>query len=417
MFYTETGTFGAITEAYYGKTKELQTIEQELEKVIAAINENSSNMEKGIILKRGIKSVANSDSVRIIEKQFEKMFKLSKFYLALYTAVPTGVPILGRQEYNAYTLGKGFNYFKKKVSKNRVDSVDMVIGVNVDIGLVRLAGLTAPELLAIILHEVGHNMSASITSFISMCPIILSPLTGISLVSSTISGVISGIYSELMGAPIANMNKIIERGLESIPFVYTLFQSFNDAFMNFAGLLQQTGINLFNIARINPLSIISPRNIFGYTEEKYADSFVSSYGYGTELASALNKTELMSNVKSVEILRKIPGINAITNLFSTSFSAISAIADPHPATPVRIMSQLKKLKKDLDDPNLDRRVRKDLEENIKELENFIEHDYLDYKSNENKRRVFTWMYNNLVIKVFKGKVDPRELFNAFKIEE
>ena len=85
---------------------------------------------------------------------------------------------------------------------------------------------------------------------------------------------------------------------------------------------------------------------------------------------------------------------------------------PHPDNVVRIKSQIDKLKRDIKDPNLKPNIKKELEVNIAEMEKFIDDVYLNFDNDDNKNRPISYLWNIMIFKIFKGKLDPREWMEA-----
>ena len=103
----------------------------------------------------------------------------------------------------------------------------------------------------------------------------------------------------------------------------------------------------------------------GYDNEKFADNFATSYGYGNEIASALMK---MDNVSSV-------GQKTFKNPVSEFAVAIgrmtSAIWDVHPSTCVRVRDQVKKLAFEMNDSSYDPKVKQMLQDDYNRLSKLL----------------------------------------------
>lgn len=383
-----------VTEAYYGKPKEFELIEKEFEKLIKYNNVQTDK-------------IAKSDNVVTIERLFKKYFKLKDFYLCLYTNSLFNPYDIHK---NAFTFPSGFNFLRPKVSSKRVDSTDMIIGVNIDVALIGMSGLNAKELTAIVLHEIGHTMEASLLQF-------LINLNPINLITNIISEfTLSKHYSKIRQSIEANV-------VEKIPALKTILSLLSIYIESMIATMNLYGLGVASIALDiykNPtkiLNVIGLAGISRYASEKYADSFATAYGYGPALASAFRKLHINEGDGLDRTLYNIPILNWWYDLNKISTRIIGGLIDVHPSDPSRVTAQLNKLKRDAKDPKLDPRVKKELDGDIKRLEKIINTTYLDIDEDDNKKAIFTYLYNKLVIKVFKGKMDAREFVSLFDIEE
>jgi len=265
--------------------------------------------------------------------------------------------------------------------------------------------LNAEELLAIILHEVGHNMYASPLNFLSK-----------NLVQMLLDVCkFPVLYSEI--------NKSIERGFDESPgakkfltITMDIIQEI-DIFFKSLQVINYNNLIEYLMKPEQLISLISFGNIFGYTDEKYSDSFATAYGYGPALSTALNKFEKMEGVGMNKLINSIPVLNWYNDFNKVLFRILIGAFDPHPHTSARIAAQLHKLKKEINDPNLDPRVKKEIQKDIDVLEDFINNEYLNINKNSNISRIFTWMTNYISIRVFKGRVDIREIFDKLDYME
>lgn len=418
-----------ITEAYYGKTKELKEIEKELSILIEVIKNNTVPNGKNIKVSSDLNNINMSKTLRNIENLFCKLFNLDEFYLSFYTGIPVltvsqdkltvgHMPL--RFVDNAYALVLPFNFFKSKKKWNRVDSTGMVMGCCVDYGLIRHFDIEADELLAVILHELGHCMDASIFTVMKT----LSFDTAENIGQQLVGKLYGSFIMEIMKEPFFNFMKSIDSFIDENPKIKKFFTFLNDAFANYKTLfnmkifmdLAKSGEAILKATdaiatSLNPIRI--GNTIGGYSMEKYADSFATAYGYGPALSRFLHKNSLEKNVTMAKSISNVPVLNWFYDFTRVNISILSHIGDEHPIPPARIMAQLHKLKKELKDPNIDPRVRKMIMEDIDEMEDYINNRMLNIKDKDNKKNIFTFCYNYTVMKLFKGRVDPRELLDVF----
>lgn len=391
--------YKSLLESYYGKPKEFVKIEKLLEKVIVMVEDQMTQPVKSI-------DINKSKEIKEIENLFTKFFGNYKTSITIYSAA---LPVnFGRP--NAYTIPSSMVYFRRKDPNKpyKASAKDLYINVNIDMGLIYAFKLTAEELMGIILHEIGHDFDASLFHLLTYVNI------GIFFDNTGMTG-LNNIFSFLITEPMSKIFQFGNRFVSQIPLLNNIVTTLSLAWFDFNSFLGTlTALNV--IARLmNPIyliNLINPANLFGYAGEKYADSFAASYGYAVPLSSALNKFETAEKRGCVldSAVKTIPLINVFYNYNNVMIKLCTAFLDPHPNTYTRIQSQLNKLKRDLNDPSINKNIRNDLKKEIASLEKFIDNEVLNEDELTKKGQVFTYLYGLTIMKVFDGKVDFRECF-------
>ena len=113
-------------------------------------------------------------------------------------------------------------------------------------------------------------------------------------------------------------------------------------------------------------------------DEKFADQFVTMYGYGPELGSVLSKITTIHSEKSLKIIRSIPIVNIFVGLNNIRKSIWSRAINTnvHPTFNKRILDSIKQMEDDLNNtPNLTKSQRKELKDNIKRAKHTVEEFY------------------------------------------
>ena len=131
------------------------------------------------------------------------------------------------------------------------------------------------------------------------------------------------------------------------------------------------------------------------------------------MATFANKLQRHKGSIVSDVNESMPAFGIGRDMADVSMKIVGMLSDPHPSDPSRIINQLNKMKRDLKDPNLDSKVRSELEDSIERLEKIIKDEVLNeknYKAGSGSSHI-KLLYNMLIIKVFKGKMDPRELLN------
>lgn len=407
MLINKSTSFDIVTEAYYGKPKEFKTIEKELDKVISAIKGELNESEPGNAISND--NINNSDSVVLIEKLLKKVFKVKDVNVTFYTSLPTGKSL--RMGYNAYAAPKALTVIHRTSKDNmRAKSEDLLVNISVDKMLIAYANLSSEEILALMLHEIGHSFDASYFTMMSR----ILPSVGLQFDGSevkfsivNVANTIKGIIFSQVGYHhfVTKINKFLETIMEKIPYL-------NKILMTTSNIVHSIRKCLYNISIPDPRVVlyymVQPSNVFGYAGEKYADSFATAYGYGNALSTALIKLDKDTGIIGVAAIRKVPVVGIMYNFLEYCGGLTRMLADPHPQTAIRILSQLKKLERDLNDPDIPPVLKKEIKQQIDEQKKIIE-NFTDPSYVENTGRIYSVIWNKTLIDLFDGKLDPREI--------
>lgn len=408
MSIFSTKNISILNEAYYGKKPEFAKIEKLLEIII----QRCYNIRDG---GDDIK-INNSKELKEIESLFKKAFGMGEMHITFYTYSL----MMGTAGVNAFTMSSFLSYFKEKRNgKERIDD-DLVCNVWVDTRLVTECKLTPGEVMAVILHELGHCYNASLFALLAKIPLGLRLFRGpngyfievdpLSAIQSIISRI---LYNEIIGLPklLNEADKQIQILIEKNKYIARFITNAIRIINNFSGLKR-----IFTIYSPYQFSIVGlyyslqSKSIFGYSDEKFADSFATAYGYGKETISVQHKFQQQEYNVVKNVGEKIPILNIGIDFVKTVNMISIVPMDPHPDYAIRMQSQLNKLKRDLKDPNLDPKVKKELLANIKEMEDYVNDVVFSTEENLKKGRVFSLLYNHVMMKVFNGKADIREIF-------
>lgn len=396
MLFDHSDVYEIVDEAYYGKHNNLKKCEKLLDGMIADLkdaNDNAFFYDKYDI---------NEDPrVHEVEMLLEDTFNLKSFDLSFY--------VRGNMSYNAWTIPTTIPIFNKdKGEKYGVKSSNYKLNCHVDTMMLTLGDFTGGELLAIILHEIGHNFDTSIF-------FILSNFT------FNIADVLLSIVISLTPLKrwIGKIQTFIDKFSTMIFSEFPVVRSIYITYVNIINSVKRFYYTFANIPVIlnNPqiyLNALNPRNIFGYGNEKFADSFATAHGYGKELISGLNKIENADGLILGDAIREC-GLLAIPYDLASLFTNIAlAPLDEHPATPIRLKSVITKLKRDLKDPNLDPKLKKELMKQIEDVEKFINNEYINITTDENRNRCIRVLYCKLLMNF---PIDPREFAQWVKPRE
>lgn len=248
------------------------------------------------------------------------------------------------------------------------------ITMEIWISLGLLKNLTSEEILAVILHEFGHSIDPALTD-----------------IKYTETNILSKYITDRKGAINSNekrlMNKLSETGFIVGTYLILFLIYFSIIFAGpFIDLFRTKEGSMKSKLKKIQAKLKADKDIFNrqnYTEA-FADNFARMYGYGHILAKALKKMsnnmdkELKSRFKKEKFRQRV-----IYNI------TLSMINDEHKTDIHRIHNLIKEYKNDIDDPTTPPVVKKQLEEDLVELEKVLD-QYLNHKDEFQKR------VNNLI---------------------
>ena len=198
--------------------------------------------------------------------------------------------------------------------------------------------LNPGELTAVVLHEIGHNFLDSVIPLGNA----VENLKRAVMVKTKVKMKASNPESYKQDNDFVQMIK------DSIDFLKTYRpDSFYDVFQTGSIAVKQVIANLIPFRDPNE-----------YLDEKYADSFAVSYGYGKELASALKKLEYTiakKNDKESNITSLIGGMMALM---------LELLFDEHPNTMARMQNTLTQLEYELNHGKYDAKTKAEIKKQI-----------------------------------------------------
>lgn len=391
-------------EAYFGKSKELQQMEE-------CISKLKQEYQDAILNFGNIERNPNWQQLRkLLEDKFG-FYSLSLILLResvpnAYT-LPVSCTIDGAAKMSKYAMVdmKGLKYNKNCKCCTLCYITDTLFFNE---------KLTAGETLSILLHEIGHNFDEVCykhlcafnvidSIFYGLYVLMLHPLqfynafllfTGGRRIFSQFMNSIQGsmlwvffdVISNLISVPVGIYYKIVFPIAK--PLIYGLSTLYN------------------LIDPLTPLIVACD----GYQKEQFADKFVAMHGYGPEYASAMGKMEDEINNFGIQwAINRIPIVahfyQAITVV--TGFLGKSRI-DPHPDYAARMMAIMNVIETDLDkDKSIDAKTKQQAKKDIARIRQNIK-NYLDDVKDENsfgddvQKAYQKWLLN-----AYPGKGDIR----------
>ena len=146
----------------------------------------------------------------------------------------------------------------------------------------------------------------------------------------------------------------------------------------------------------------------GYSNEVFADSFASAYGYGAATVSLQRK--LSYYTLNTTALNKRNSYNVYNQYILIMTRLMVTFLDEHPMNQTRMSKQIEKLRADLNSDDVDPRVRKELLKDLERSEK-IYNEYVNKIPPEYKHLTAIVNFIQINERYFGGKLDLREPIN------
>lgn len=268
------------------------------------------------------------------------------------------------------------------------------------------SSLTGGEILAVILHEIGHNFYVGpIRDFGAL---FFAAATQADMIAALLGLILSRGFLELTGVIDENLPSSTKKTLTRIANVVGTFTgplaALGNIQMVIINALLASIVTIIILSKILMAPIVVTKNFLAYDSEKYSDSFAAAYGYGAEIASALIKI----NRIQVPYLSAIKPVQSVLDFFFGLYrlqtGLISALLDEHPNTIARLNNTIAYLDAagaDIKDPQ----VKKEYAAQMKALK-ALKDDVMQYRGN-NLVKVDNRLH--AMIQDFTGVTDIKDL--------
>lgn len=358
-----------INEAYFGKPKKCL----EMEKCIHRLREKYGN--DSIIGGQGIGVVEQSEDWINLRTLIEDQFGFYSVTLILMRdtspnacTIPITITFDGVLEAQKNArIHNGIKYTK--------DAKYCTL-IMVTEGLFFNKEFTDGEVLAVMLHEVGHNFDAAISRQ-------MTPFTFIDLGLSLISGIMNmdqsvviqffTSFTKTRRGIFVFMNKVMQnkawalidymQWLSKIPM--SLISKALMPILKVAGI----GLGLLKMTA-NPF-ISNYISLSGYNRENMADKFAAMHGYGPEFATGITKMT-MEPIGTEEVINRIPILGHMYGLVLVMYAYVFSFSDPHQILSARLRSIAEVLEGDLDRSDIDGKTKKQIRNDIKRMESTLD---------------------------------------------
>ena len=274
--------------------------------------------------------------------------------------------------YNANTMGP---------------SISLIIAVN--IGLLENPEFTDEEIVATMLHEIGHGFFEAVTDSDGEYTIAKK------LVASLMYTVGCAKQNIKNGKRVTA--ELIDKELSRIS--------------GYIGNLKRNIINVVGKAKKKvfgeSMSMNMNKKRLSYTNEKFADTFAAMFGYGEECHSVDIKIYkyIYDNALGVKTYPKIVETIKMYKLYIKDLVAYAFnVQDEHPAELARIKTSIDYIKRELSKEGLDPKIKNQLIDQLNKLNKLIE-EYKNFPKDQDSMRILR-LYHVKLYEKFGG--DRRE---------
>ena len=267
--------------------------------------------------------------------------------------------------------------------------------------------LTGGEMTAILLHEIGHNFTASLSKKYQKNAPFMPTMKTIGSILQVVTDVLTlnakelfGDISMVFGSPKSqnelveyiakhyekDMKKTIEKVKKENPEAYK--EAMEGLVISMEKERKREKVKN-TIRRTLFLPLLPLRTLqrlvhgmfnfltrnLGYLDERFADNFASMYGYGPESISGLNK---LTYGEVISYDETIPVLGHLTNIINMIPSIVTKAFDEHPNMPARYKNTVRELERELNSPNIDDKTKEIIRKQIKETDAIMDQSYKNF---------------------------------------
>lgn len=345
-----------INEAYFGKTEELLQAEKQLD------------IFRNKYMKKYMANKVNSDKDLLkFNRMIEDIFGFGCFTLHIYNVMAANaftLPIDYRVDYmnnkkNLIVNTKTGFRFNKRYDYSCITGIYSALIFN--------PNFTTQEVMAILLHEIGHNFNSAINK----------PAAGLSNVFGIFIFCTNIIYGNMIDA-LENTN-VYRKFMDK----YERYLRENDEFPEAAYNQFMALVQFYKYSSFIVRLLLGPTNSVigvgmlikfglekllglkvGYISELSADNFATMYGYGSELSTAIAKLKDKEGVVTKNF-DKLPILTSLIRVCALPLMLLFGMVDPHPSNIHRIQEQINLLERELSKNDIDPKMRECIENDIK----------------------------------------------------
>ena len=360
----ETTTNAGYT--YAGKTKNLQQIEALFSEIMYDVSDIDGGLldtyKVSKIKMKMLNDIRKSDQLKKICKLFEDEFgfKQVRIFVEPIFALDPISQISGYtipQSYFVRDLTTGMPSLLKFKGRYYDEKHQYYLGITMISEYLDKSVFTPSEVVAMLLHEIGHNFEVSITSYLaevwSYCMFttaIFSDQT--STTAKKIFEMLKDSFGRLFPDVIlGGIDKWVSLFINNFPMFANIIKSIIDTVdkalkyaLSLGGLAAASNFapKLSSMDNFNINGTKIARNALGFGSERAADSFATVYGYGDAFISWIHKVDERYTIRDKGVI-----LDTIGYIGGTFQTIISLATGSHPENQTRmqmIIDDLKELK-------------------------------------------------------------------------
>lgn len=386
-----------VTEAYIGKTKPLLAAERELDIIIRERKTNPLTYDM---------SSDGNPHVKAVGKLLQKQFGFKECVINFVPAMIVNACTINTSLVSRSIHYKSYRFDKKRGHYDEEHCISSF--VTICEGLLENDNMTGGVLLAIILHEIGHDFDNSPWLVVQDFAM---------FIYSPIQMLICGLMKEsnIVQRGMTIISNIIYRipPLETFLKIYTGTIGLINGIKKFLvrakdiySLINDNPIKFCRVGKVRKIIASAIIDIAGAPGEIHSDELAAVYGYGSDLSKGLVILR-NSNITFEGIASKNPATNLLVDVYSQIFEIILFCSIPeenidcHPSEQARVKSVIDKYERDLANSDFPPEMKKEL---IRELEETKEiyKGYIECTQDGEKGKVFSMGIRMIKDKLFGG---------------
>lgn len=405
-----------LNEAYFGRTANIEKMIKQIHVIRekAGVVYGSINYQKYNVAMNTWPEVIEFN--RLVEEEFG--FKTA------------GLTFMQDARLNAHTLSLSIamDSYMSKNPKSMVQSTktgfryrkdaEYALAMYITTGLFLDNNFSDEEIMAVLLHEIGHNFSTAMSGELGGLVLIKSMINFIYILRDVIFRQRFERIPEIISGE--NWFKNLDNTLDKHTRRFTIFKitkvladvinmvinfvntSYSDLIFILSGLNPGVSISLALLQTTAYPAKLLNMLLGGTEDEKFADAFPAMYGLGAEQASALAKMHTGSKGFPIhDMIFNTPGIGHMANLIQFPVIFMATLIDEHPNLNQRFRMEIEYMENELKNTNMDPKLKSEIKRQLVQLKkDFKEYcDIETLKENEDphilQRQYEDWLYRKV----------------------
>lgn len=382
MNYFDFGLDAFVTEAFYGKDKRFLKCEEAIEMIRSDVRSGGGYARR----------IDGSEGNELLQKTLCDIFGFKK--MLIHWDISTIMATSNMTLPTSAVIMEGKAIFGKLPFDKIPYDKDHVMTVVMDCSQSLFGMLSDAQILAIILHEVGHNFEVNpyqaIQFIIGVTSALMSNITTLAMFGADALPTVAQNVTNTVVSTGANLALSTNPGKPIALFLSTLWDRVMQLTPGLSKLSRFFGKIGLGITRwcsvylspLNALSIPTAAMVAPFAQlatvatrkgEQFADSIAAAYGYGPELSTAMDIFNKYYLAPGKDYYKKAsPFKKFLYNLGLANMEILQMLSNDHGTGMSRAASMLNELKKSLDDTDLTPAQKAELNKEIKRLEDTYE---------------------------------------------